>query len=153
MEVCRIWEESNSYWSYYYITPILVSFILLLDHQKKFFANLIIFLVLINFIFNFNKVSRDIISYKNNPLSLSVNKFLKKYKDYDYVSDDPSIGYGFGFRSRWLENKKFFNVVNYKFDNKKVLYIRRLSNCDLDQIKVQKFEFYNWCYSEQNFLK
>tara|TARA_X000000950_G_C13882474_1_gene647443 strand:- start:1933 stop:2379 length:447 start_codon:yes stop_codon:yes gene_type:complete len=148
-----MWAESHSYWSYYYITPILVSFILLLDHQKKFFANLIIFLVLINFIFNFNKVSRDIISYKNNPLSLSVNKFLKKYKDYDYVSDDPSIGYGFGFRSRWLENKKFFNVVNYKFDNKKVLYIRRLSNCDLDQIKVQKFEFYNWCYSEQNFLK
>ena len=94
----------------------------------------------------------DIIHIKKQPLSQKTKAFMEKYIKYDYVTNDETIGYGFGFRSRWLENKKFFNYNNYNFSNKDVLFIKRINNCVIEK-ETRKLEFYNWCYSEKNILE
>ena len=98
--------------------------------------------------FQFFIVSMDIIHIKKQPLSQKTKTFMEKYNKYDYVTDDRSIGHGFGFRSRWLENKKFNNINLYKNGNNKILFIKRLSNCTFDNNSFIKFEFFNWCYKE-----
>ena len=76
--------------------------------------------------------------------------FLKKYKNFDYVTDDDSIGFGYGFRNRWIENKKFYSLINFDFKNRNnILLIRRINNCESDQ-HFKKIDFFNWCYKEYN---
>ena len=104
--------------------------------------------MLFKFFFN----SKTILEIKQKPLSNETISFINKYSNYDYVSNDNSIGFGFGFRSRWIENKKFFNYNNYNFSNKDVLFIKRINNCVIEK-ETRKLEFYNWCYSEKNILE
>ena len=148
MLIFRMWAESHSYWSYYFITPILTSFIIFLDCIKKRYIKLLVVIISINFLLQFFIVSKDIMHIKKQPLSQNTKTFIEKYNKYDYVTDDESIGYGFAFRSRWLENKKFNNINLYKNNNNKVLFIKRLSNCTFEDNSFIKFEFFNWCYKE-----
>ena len=150
MLIFRLWAESHSYWSYYYIPAILIAFIIFLKNQKLIIVNIVILIISINFIVNFYQTSKYIVSNKENLLNKNTSIFLKKYKNHDYVTADNSIGYGFGFRSRWLENKKFYNIKNYKFSENKVLLIKRLGNCKKEDKSFKKLEFFNWCYKELN---
>ena len=104
-------------------------------------------ILLSKFFFN----SKTILEIKQKPLSNETVSFINNV-NYDYVSNDNSIGFGFGFRSRWIENKKFFNYKNYNFSNKDVLFIKRINNCVIEK-ETRKLEFYNWCYSEKNILE
>ena len=79
-------------------------------------------LISLNFVIQIFFNSKTILEIKQKPLSNETVSFIKKYSNYDYVSNDNSIGCGFGFRSRWIENKKFFNYNNCNFSNKDVLY-------------------------------
>ncbi len=150
MLIFRKWAESHSYWSYYFIIPILTSFIIFLDCLKEKYIRLFIVIIFINFLLQFFIVSKDIMLIKKQPLSEDTMAFLEKYNDYDYVTNDDSIGYGFGFRSRWLQNKKFNNIKFYQKKNNKILFIKRLSNCPSKDKSFMRFEFFNWCYKEYN---
>ena len=108
----------------------------------NFYIKLLVVIISIFYI-----VSKDIMHIKQ-PLSQNTKTFIEKYNKYDYVTDDESIGYGFAYRSRWLENKKFNNINLYKNNNNKVLFIKRLSNCTFEDNSFIKFEFFNWCYKE-----
>lgn len=148
MVIFRMWAESHSYWSYYFIIPILTSFIIFLDCLKKRYIKLLVVIISTNFLLQFFIVSKDIMHIKKQPLSQTTKTFIEKYNKFDYVTDDESIGYGFGFRSRWLQNKKFNNIKFYQEKNNEILLIKRLSNCPTEDKSFKKFEFFNWCYRE-----
>ena len=152
MLIFRMWAESHSYWSYYFIVPIITAIILFLDTKQKKILMIFTVLISLNFSIQIFFNSKTILETKRNPLSNETVSFINKYSKYDYVSNDNSIGFGFGFRSRWIENKKFFNYKNYNFTNKDVLFIKRIDNCEIKK-ETKKLEFYNWCYSEKNILE
>ena len=72
MLIFRMWAESHSYWSYYFITPILTSFIIL-DCIKKRYIKLLVVIISINFLLQFFIVSKDIMHIKTT--------FISKYKN------------------------------------------------------------------------
>ena len=152
MLIFRMWADSHSYWSYYFIVPIITAIILFLDTKQKKFLMTFTVLISLNFVIQIFFNSKTILEIKQKPLSNETVSFINKYSNYDYVSNDNSIGFGFGFRSRWIENKKFFNYNNYNFSNKDVLFIKRINNCVIEK-ETRKLEFYNWCYSEKNILE
>jgi hypothetical protein len=99
---------------------------------------------------NIYNTSTYLYKQKKNPISKETLEFLEKYKNYYYITEDDSIGYGFGFRSRWIENKKFYNLNSLDFKNKNnILIISRINNCKSGQ-NFKKIDFFNWCYKEQN---
>ena len=69
-----MWAESHC-WSYYFITPILTSFIIFLDCIKKRYIKLLVVIISINFLLQFFIVSKDIMHIKNN-LYLKIQKHL-----------------------------------------------------------------------------
>ena len=152
MLIFRMWADSHSYWSYYFIVPIITAIILFLDTKQKKFLMTFTVLISLNFVIQIFFNSKTILEIKQKPLSNETVSFINKYSNYDYVSNDNSIGFGFGFRSRWIENKKFFNYNNCNFSNKDVLFIKRINNCVIEK-ETRKLEFYNWCYSEKNILE
>ena len=147
MLIFRMWAESHSYWSYYFIIPIVTSIIFLMDIKNKKFKNIIIFFILINFLIQLFSTSKVILASKLNPLSVDTISFINKYSDYNYLTDDESIGFGFGFRNRWIQNKKFYNINFYQGKKSKTLIVKRLNNCK-SEINFKKIEFFNWCYKE-----
>ena len=153
MLMFRQWADSHSYWSYYFIIPVSLSLLIVLNQTKKKIKCVILTFVLISATVNVYNTSSYLYEQKTNPLSKETLDFLEKYKNFYYVTDDDSIGFGFGFRNRWIENKKFYNINNYEILGKKILYIRRIKNCDLSNNLIKKSEFFNWCYSEENFMK
>ena len=77
MLIFRMWAESHSYWSYYYI-PCYFNFLYnFLKNQKLIIANIVILIILINFILNFYQTSKYIISNKENLLDKNTSMFLK----------------------------------------------------------------------------
>ena len=91
-----MWADSHSYWSYYFIVPIITAIILFLDTKQKIF-NDIYSLDFIKFCYSIFFNSKTILEIKQKPLSNETVSFINKYSNCDYVSNDNSIGFGFGF--------------------------------------------------------
>jgi hypothetical protein len=148
MLMFRQWADSHSYWSYYFIIPVSLSLPIVYNHTKKKIKYVILIFILVSASVNVYNTSTYLYEQKTNPLSKETLDFLEKYKNFYYVTDDDSIGFGFGFRNRWIENKKFHSLNSFDFKNKNnILFIKRINNCKLDQ-SFKKIDFFNYCYKE-----
>ena len=151
MLMFRQWADSHSYWSYYFLVCVSLSLLIVAGQIKtKRMIFFLLMLICFSAIINIYNTSSYLYKQRVNPLSKETLDFIEKYKNFYYVTADDTIGYGFGFRNRWLENKKFNNINSFDFKNKKnILLISRINNCQLDKgFKI--IEFFNWCYKKYN---